>query len=338
MNLAINLAESRFLNDALIRMGIRKLLKERLVNISDTPKSEEEWVNELEARPVAEHTEAANEQHYEIPALYFKTVLGPHLKYSSGYWPEGCESLEESEEAMLKLTCERAELDQGQQVLELGCGWGSLSLWMAEHYPESSIASVSNSNSQREYIEGQAKARGLDNLKVITCDINAFCPEQKFDRVVSVEMFEHVRNHRQLFNRINGWLKPEGKIFVHVFVHREQCYLFDGTQSKDWMSQHFFTGGIMPSVDLLKVAADGFTEEARWSVNGLHYSKTLEAWLKKQDEHEADVAQCFQPCYGKEAKRWIQRWRMFYMSCSELFAYNGGNEWFVMHYRFSKSA
>lgn len=339
MNLAINLAEHRILNDKLIRKGIRKLLAERLNSLKQHPKSAYEWVRELQKRQVAESTDAANEQHYEIPADYFRDVLGPNLKYSCGYWNDGCESLEQSEVEMLKLSCERAAILNGQRILELGCGWGSLSLWMAEHYPMSGIVAVSNSNSQREYIEGQARARGLSNLRVITCDINEFEPAGAFDRVVSVEMFEHVRNHRQLFERIQNWLRPEGKLFVHVFAHREQSYLFDPKSSKDWMSRYFFTGGIMPSADLLPTAAqDCLMEDARWEVNGIHYSKTLEAWLEKQDARESRVMRVLRKCYGRKTRVWLQRWRMFYMACSELFAYNDGQEWVVMHYRFSKPA
>ena len=339
MNIAIHLAEHRILNDNLIRRGIRKLLAERLSTIHRQPKSSKEWVNELQTRELAEDTDAANEQHYEIPADYFRDVLGPNLKYSCGYWDEGCESLEQSEARMLTLTCERADIQNGQRILELGCGWGSLSLWMAERYPMSAVVAVSNSNSQREYIEGKARARGLSNLQVITCDINEFNSAGGFDRIVSVEMLEHVRNHQQLFKQIEGWLKPDGKVFVHVFAHREQSYLFDPKSAKDWMSRYFFTGGIMPSADLLPTAASGMLEEdERWEVNGIHYSKTLEAWLRKQDAREPKVRRILSECYGAKTKVWLQRWRMFYMACSELFAYNNGKEWMVMHYRFSKPA
>ncbi|MGB0416280.1 MAG: class I SAM-dependent methyltransferase [Coraliomargarita sp.] len=339
MNLAINLAEHRILNDQLIRRGIRKLLAERLQGLRQHPKSAKQWVHELQNRDLAESTEAANEQHYEIPADYFRDVLGPNLKYSCGYWKDGCDSLEQSEARMLELTCERADIQNGQRILELGCGWGSLSLWLAEHYPMSGIIAVSNSNSQREYIEGQARARGLNNLQVVTCDINKFEPNGAFDRIVSVEMFEHVRNHHQLFGRIQHWLRPDGKLFVHVFAHREQSYLFDPKSSKDWMSRYFFTGGMMPAADLLPIAAaDSLQEDARWEVNGIHYSKTLEAWLKKQDAREPKVRRILSECYGTKTKVWLQRWRMFYMACSELFAYNDGTEWVVMHYRFSKPA
>ena len=337
MSIGIQLAERGLATDSMIRGGIRKLLRERLEAIAVAPKSQAQWIAELEATPLAVDTDAANAQHYEIPAAYFRTVLGSHLKYSSGFWSKGNEHLDESEVAMLERSCERAQLMDGQRILELGCGWGSLSLWMAAHYPESQIVAVSNSQSQREYIEEQAAERELTNLKVVTCDINAFAPEGRFDRVVSVEMFEHVRNHRQLLRRIAEWLEPSGKLFVHIFAHRKHTYLFEANTSKDWMSQYFFTGGIMPSAELLPTAAETLQEEARWTVNGMHYSRTLEAWLAKQDAHSDEVLAIFRKCYGaREAKLWAQRWRIFYMACSELFAYNNGEEWPVMHYRFVK--
>ena len=335
MNLPIYFAERGLLNDAIIRKGIRCLLAQRLRAASDLQRSTKEWIDYLSNCPVAEETEAANSQHYEVPADYFCAVLGPHLKYSSGYWENSKATLEESETAMLRLSCKRAELAAGQAILELGCGWGSLSLWMATTYPDSSITAVSNSNSQRVYIEGQALARGLTNLEVITCDINSFVPNKVYDRIVSVEMMEHVRNHQQLFSQLKSWLHPSGKIFVHIFTHRSQTYLFEDKNSKDWMSRYFFTGGIMPSADLLPTAANGFNEEARWSVNGQHYSRTLEAWLQKQDLQSVEVLRSLQPCYGKDTKLWLQRWRIFYIACSELFAYNSGHEWCVTHYRFS---
>lgn len=339
MSFAITLAERGLLPDALIRTGIRALLAERIASLEANPRTDAEWIEHLAVKPLAEETDAANEQHYEIPAAYFKTVLGKHLKYSCGLWPEDCTSLDESEAVMLKLSCERAELANGQRILELGCGWGSLSIWMAEHYPESQITSVSNSNSQREYIESQCRARGLSNLEVITCDINDFKADEAYDRLVSVEMFEHVRNHRQLFGQISDWLKPGGKCFVHIFTHRDQTYLFEARSAKDWMSRYFFTGGIMPAATLLPSAAAGILEcEQRWTIHGAHYSKTLEAWLKKQDLAKDEVMATFRECYGKDAKRWFQRWRIFYMACSELFAYKDGEEWPVMHYRFSKTA
>lgn len=340
MKLALFLAEHRLLPDRLIRTGIRRLLQQRQHSIARNPIPANEWVRAAAERPIAESTADANAQHYEIPAEYFQRVLGPHLKYSSGIWPEGCETLADSEAEMLRLSCQRAELADGQDILELGCGWGSLSLWMAQQYPNSRITSVSNSNSQRAYIEAQAQARGLKNLQVITCDINHFAPAaHSFDRLVSVEMFEHVRNHRKLFERIHNWLRPDGKIFIHIFVHKDQSYLFDAHSSKDWMSKYFFTGGIMPAADLLPAAAQPlFETEASWPVNGVHYSRSLEAWLQQQDADEPAVMQALKSCYGRDAKVWLQRWRMFYMACSELFAYNDGTEWYVMHYRFTPSA
>ncbi|TVP80695.1 MAG: class I SAM-dependent methyltransferase [Puniceicoccaceae bacterium] len=339
MSFGIQLAERGWVSDSRIRVGIRRLLAERLQSIEALPRSSTQWIQTLESLPLAVDTDAANEQHYELPAAYFQLVLGPHLKYSAGYWPEGVDTLDASEAAMLRLTCERAELADGQRILELGCGWGSLSLWMAAAYPASRIVAISNSNSQRAYIESQAAERGLHNLEVITCDINQFQPEGDFDRVVSVEMFEHVRNHRQLLGQIAAWLRPGGQLFVHIFTHRVATYLFEAKSSKDWMSKYFFTGGIMPAVDLLPTAARGFLEEAqRWKVNGTHYSRTLEAWLAQQDAHSEAVLEIFRGCYGpKQAKLWAQRWRIFYMACSELFAYNHGEEWPVTHYRFVKA-
>jgi cyclopropane-fatty-acyl-phospholipid synthase len=335
MNLPIYFAERGLLNDAIIRKGIRCLLAQRLRSAYDLQRSTQEWIEYLSNCLVAEETEAANSQHYEVPADYFCAVLGPHLKYSSGYWENSKTTLEEAEIAMLRLSCERAELAAGQAILELGCGWGSLSLWMAATYPDSTITALSNSHSQRAYIEGQAQERGLTNLEVITCDINSFVPNKVYDRIVSVEMMEHIRNHQQLFSKLKSWLHPSGKIFVHIFTHRSQTYLFEDKNSKDWMSRYFFTGGIMPSTDLLPTAANGFNEEARWSVNGQHYSRTLEAWLQKQDLQSVEVLRSLQPCYGKDTKLWLQRWRIFYIACSELFAYNNGHEWRVTHYRFS---
>lgn len=340
MKLALLLAEHRLLPDHLIRTGIRRLLQQRQQKIAQDPIPASEWVRSAAERSIAEHTADANAQHYEIPAAYFQHVLGPHLKYSSGIWPKGCETLADAETEMLQLSCRRAELTDGQDILELGCGWGSLSLWMAQQYPNSRITAVSNSNSQRAHIEAQAQSRGLKNLQVITCDINDFTPaDHSFDRLVSVEMFEHVRNHQKLFERIYNWLRPEGKMFIHIFVHKEQSYLFDAHSSKDWMSKYFFTGGIMPSADLLPTAAQPlFETEASWPVNGVHYSRSLEAWLEQQDAAEPAVLECLKSCYGADAKVWLQRWRMFYMACSELFAYNDGTEWYVMHYRFTPSA
>lgn len=336
MHLPTILAERRLLPDSLIRWGIQNQLKKHSLYLTENPKSDASWIESLSQRPIAECTETSKEQHYEVPTEYFKTALGAHLKYSSCYWDESTTSLEMAETNMLRQSCEHAQLENGQTVLELGCGWGSMSLWMAEHYPRSTITAMSHSKTQKAFIDSEIERRGLDNLKVITSDINDFDTSERFDRIVSIEMFEHLRNHRLLFDRLNIWLKEEGLIFVHIFAHRKECYLFEVEHKRDWMAAHFFTGGMMPSMNLLSNAAKGFKELNRWEINGLHYSKTLEAWLSKQDEAESTIRKYFVKTYGKDAKLWIQRWRIFYLACSELFAYDQGHEWLVMHYLFAK--
>ena len=336
MHLPSFLAERRLIPDSLIRWGIRNQLKQHSLFLANNPKSDQSWIEDLSKGPIAECTDTSKEQHYEVPTEYFKSVLGSHLKYSSCFWNEATTSLEMAEANMLRLSCEHAELENGQTVLELGCGWGSLSLWMAEHYPESTITAMSHSKTQKAYIDSESKRRGLDNLKVITSDINDFDTSKRFDRIVSVEMFEHLRNHSLLFNRLNSWLKDDGRIFIHVFAHHKVCYLFEVEHERDWMAEHFFTGGMMPSINYLPSAAKPFKELNRWEINGAHYSKTLEAWLLKQDQEERTILKHFLNTYGKDSKLWVQRWRIFYLACSELFAYNGGKEWPVMHYLFAK--
>jgi cyclopropane-fatty-acyl-phospholipid synthase len=337
----IDLAERGRLPDFLIRKGIRSFLAGRIRSEQAKGKSAsiDAFVAELKRSPIAIETDAANEQHYELPESYFKMVLGPRLKYSCGWWADGVSDLAESEEAMLRLTCERAELENGQRILELGCGWGSLTLWMAEQYPKSKILAVSNSRTQREAILGMAKARGLGNVDVTTADMNTFKPEGQFDRIVSVEMFEHMKNYHRLLETISGWLRPEGKLFVHIFVHRQFAYHFDSSpKADDWMARYFFTGGTMPSDDLLLRFQDDLRIERHWRVNGVQYSKTLEAWLKKQDQAKAEVMATFKEVYGSDeaALIWFHRWRLFYLACSELFRYRKGYEWYVAHYRFRK--
>ncbi|MDG1701349.1 MAG: class I SAM-dependent methyltransferase [Opitutae bacterium] len=336
MHLPSILAERRLLPDFLIRWGIRNQLKQHSLLLSQNPKPDESWIEQLSKGPIAECTETSKEQHYEIPTDYFKTVLGKHLKYSSCYWDESTTTLKMAEVNMLSLSCEHAHLENGQNILELGCGWGSFSLWMAEHYPESTITAMSHSKTQKAYIDSEIERRGLSNLKVITSDINNFDTSERFDRIVSIEMFEHLRNHSLLFEGLNTWLKDDGLIFIHIFAHHKESYLFEVEHDRDWMAEYFFTGGMMPSINLLPKTAKGFKELNRWEINGTHYSKTLEAWLSKQDENESIIMNYFMDTYGKDAKLWIQRWRIFYLACSELFAYNKGKEWPVMHYLFAK--
>jgi cyclopropane-fatty-acyl-phospholipid synthase len=336
------------LPDRVLRSGVRRLLRARLRTltaggIEDRSERKRALLRSLTDAPLAIHTDEANAQHYEVPTELFELMLGPHLKYSSGYWPPGVTTLAGAEEAMLRLTCERARLADGQDILELGCGWGSLTLWMAERYPAARITAVSNSTTQREHIEKQAAIRGLDNLTVLTCDVNALgvsahadvVTAAAFDRVVSVEMFEHVRNHRQLTGRIATWLRPGGQLLVHVFAHRSDPYPFDTGGSGDWMARHFFTGGIMPSDDLLLHAVQDLAVEDHWVVSGTHYARTLHAWLDNLDAERDRATQLLAATYGPAAApAWFHRWRMFDIACEELFAFRGGDEWHVSHYRF----
>ncbi|MFZ1642503.1 MAG: cyclopropane-fatty-acyl-phospholipid synthase family protein [Candidatus Contendobacter sp.] len=344
LNTAIDLMERGYVPDWLTRIGIRRLLAERLrAEDAHDPRAREAALARLEAElrasPIALHTTTANEQHYELPAGFFEKTLGPRLKYSSCWWPEEVRNLETAEAAMLALSCERAELGFDQDILELGCGWGSLTLWMAEFYPDSRIVAVSNSNSQREFIEAQCRARGFDNVQIITADMNDFYTDRRFDRVVSVEMFEHMRNYQELMGRIHAWLKPGGKLFVHIFTHRQLAYPFETEGEDNWMGRYFFTGGLMPSRDLLPRFRGDLALDEQWHFNGRHYQRTLDAWLVNQDRHRAELLALFRDTYGSgEAERWFQRWRVFFMACAELFGYRGGEEWGVSHYRFGKRA
>jgi len=329
--------------DPLVRAGIRQLLKQRLREESADVEAANQrlyaLIESMAASPVAMSTELANEQHYELPAAFFLRALGPRLKYSCCLWPAGVDTLEQAEVAMLGLTCERAGLEDGQDVLELGCGWGSLSLWMAEHYPSSRITVVSNSGSQRAFIEEQRDQRGLGNLTVITADMNDFDTELRFDRVVSLEMFEHMRNQAELMRRVSGWLRPGGRLFVHIFCHRELAYVFRTEGDDNWMGKYFFTDGLMPSDNLLLHFQNELRLQRRWRVNGVHYEKTSNAWLARMDAARAELLPVFAQVYGDdEAERWINRWRVFFMSCAELFGFAGGNEWYVSHYLFEKPA
>ena len=341
---AVSWVEQGLVPDRVVRLGIRRLLKERLaeVHASDAEAAEEAnqaFIDAMRRAPIALLPEKANEQHYEVPAEFFAAALGPHRKYSSCWWGDGVEDLVQAEAAALRITCERAGLRDGQDVLELGCGWGSLSLWMADRYRNSHVTAVSNSHSQRRYIEEQAQARGLVNLQVITCDINQFDTRAgHFDRVVSVEMFEHLRNWPHVFARVAGWLKPEGRFFMHVFAHRGVPYAFVERDASDWMSRHFFSGGMMPGDDLALNFQDDLRLIKRWRWDGTHYQKTAEAWLRNMDESREALMPLMAATYGDAADAWWQRWRLFFMSVAELFGYENGQQWWVSHYLFARRA
>ncbi|MBL8850161.1 MAG: class I SAM-dependent methyltransferase [Planctomycetaceae bacterium] len=334
LSLGIDAAERGLVPDRILRAAIRRQCARRLADEHTRAAYIEPSRDWLSTGPIALAAEQSNEQHYELPAEFFERVLGPHRKYSCCYFAEPETSLEGAESEALRRSCELADLRDGQNILELGCGWGALSLWMAERYPASRITAVSNSAQQRWAIQASARARGLSNLQVITCDVNHFAPGQRqYDRVVSIEMFEHLRNFRRLLSRIAEWLHPDGKLYVHLFCHRALCYPFETDGAANWMGRHFFTGGLMPSADLLENFPDilRVTRHEKW--NGQHYQRTADAWLARLDGHRLTVRSLLAECRGpQQADRWLQRWRMFFLAVSELFGFAQGNEWFVSHY------
>jgi cyclopropane-fatty-acyl-phospholipid synthase len=338
----ISLCESGWIPDRLTRIGIRHLCGERLRqehsrDIEAADRRFRKQLSGLRESALAIETAAANRQHYEVPTEFFRLCLGRRLKYSSCYYPIGDESLDEAEDAMLALYSLRAGLADGQRILELGCGWGSLTLWMAERYPNARITGVSNSETQRAHILDQCRERGLANVDILTRDVNALRMGTRFDRVVSVEMFEHVRNYPLLFERIAGWLENDGKLFAHIFCHRYLLYAFEDTGSEDWMARHFFTGGQMPSADTFLHFQQHLELRERWLLPGTHYQRTANHWLANQDTHRDAVIQVLKATYGADRYRlWQQRWRMFWMACAELFGYRNGSEWLVAHYLFAR--
>ena len=298
------------------------------------PQADAAFAQAMALRPIAEHTDAANEQHYEVPAAFFEACLGPRLKYSSCLYAPG-DTLGQAEDRALAETARHADLQDGQTILELGCGWGSLSLWMAAHLPAARITSVSNSTSQGDHIRAQARARGLSNITVVTADMNDFAPEAlaSFDRVVSVEMFEHMANWRALLGRVPTWVKPDGRLFIHIFTHRTSPYRFDVEDEADWIAQHFFAGGVMPSHNLMRQFPDLFTVEEDWRWNGRHYEKTALDWLANYDRNIERIRPVLTSVYGPQATLWHRRWRLFFLATAGLFGHRDGEEWGVSHYR-----
>jgi cyclopropane-fatty-acyl-phospholipid synthase len=338
LSIGIQAAERGWVPDVIVRAAIRRLCAQRLQdcdrgNAVASQRALQKFVESMRTGPIAPAPKKANEQHYELPPEFFAAVLGPRRKYSSCFWATETKSLADAERAALDITCERADLSDGQSVLELGCGWGSLSLWMAERFRSSRITAVSNSASQRRFIEAEAASRRLSNLRVITADMNQFDVESNsFDRVVSVEMFEHMRNYERLLERIANWLRPDGKLFVHHFCHRTLAYPYETDGDANWMGRYFFTGGIMPAEHMLLHFDRHLTVVKHWAWDGTHYQKTSEAWLANLDARRRQVLTILEATYGREAAlRWFHRWRMFFLAVAELFGYADGTEWFVSH-------
>jgi cyclopropane-fatty-acyl-phospholipid synthase len=354
VRLSTGLLERGYVPDNLVRLQIRRLLAQRLYEearggIEEQSEYQRHLIEQIRSSPLALSTAEANQQHYEVPTRFFQLSLGKRLKYSSGLWNEDCKSLDASEEAMLALTVERAQLQDGHRILELGCGWGSLTLYMAERFPSAHIFAVSNSSSQRSFIEHQMQLRGITNVRIITADMNSFNAldhaDAPFDRIVSVEIFEHMRNYELLLARIASWMKPDALLFVHIFTHRIYSYPFEVRDDSDWLSKYFFTGGIMPSDTLLLNFQNDLRILDHWLLNGTHYQKTAAAWLANTDSHRDEILSLFESTYAAdligntrkaEAMKWLVRWRIFYMACEELWGYAGGSEWGVSHYLFRK--
>jgi cyclopropane-fatty-acyl-phospholipid synthase len=335
-SLALRLAERGWLPDGLLRTGIRRILRRRLRDLETS--DSEALLDELRTGPIAALPEKANEQHYELPAAFFQTVLGSQLKYSCGWFGAPGTSLDDAEEQMLELTCERARLADGMRVLDLGCGWGSLSLWIARAFPACRVLAVSNSKLQREHILARCAEQGIENVEVVTADMNVLEAPDLYDRILSIEMFEHMRNWPALLRRIASWLTPEGQAFLHVFCHRSRPYLFETTSRDDWMGRHFFSGGMMPSDQLIYRFDDALRVAEHWRVSGRHYQRTSDAWLEQLDRQRASVLDILESVYGPEgAALWLERWRIFFLAVSELFGYRDGNEWWVSHYRLEKA-
>ncbi|MEQ1822401.1 MAG: cyclopropane-fatty-acyl-phospholipid synthase family protein [Fimbriimonadaceae bacterium] len=333
---ALAMAESGRVPEKALRWGIRWGCANRLRRVEEEFEDYDvalgHFVSNLKSQPIAEATDIANEQHYELPAEFFRLVLGPNLKYSGCDWDTGATSLAEAERESLSIIAQRAQLGNNQDILELGCGWGSLSLYMASAYPTSRVTVVSNSAHQREFIENLATTRNITNLKVLTCDINDFEPSSQFDRIVTVEMLEHVRNYESLFQRTASWLRPNGLMFAHIFMHERYPYFFETEGAGNWMGKHFFTGGVMPSHNLFESVQSSMTVEQKWRINGSNYQKTADAWLSNLNTNKARILSILRKHYGADAALWFARWQLFFLACSELFGFDNGRQWGVGHY------
>lgn len=337
------LIEKGLLPDSLIRFGIRNMLKLKLKEESMPDLEAEQmklssFVEELKNSPIAIKTNTANKQHYELPTEFFELVLGPNLKYSSGLWRSGQDTLAASEVNMLELYCQRADLQEGQEILDLGCGWGSFSIYAAKKYPRAKVTAVSNSKTQKEFIDKKKLELGVENLEVITANVIEFDTERQFDRVVSIEMFEHMKNYRKLLHKVSKWLKEEGLLFIHIFSHMKYAYHYENKDGTDWLTEHFFTGGTMPSDDLLLYFQEDVNIQKNWRVSGQHYEKTANAWLKNMDDQRDRIMPIMEETYGrKQAFKWFNYWRLFFLACAELWGYEKGSQWIVSHYLFSKA-